>query len=102
MRFMMAWIKTARWAKDPANRDELIDIVVEQSEIEESVATRSMELYLDGDVHSPYFLPEDGMINEESLQNLVDSMVDQGILETSVDASELWTDEFAKQALACL
>ena len=61
-----------------------------------------MELYLLGDVHSPYFLAEDGEINDESLNNLVDSMVRQEILEEAPGLDELRTHEYARQAVACL
>ncbi|WP_164710323.1 ABC transporter substrate-binding protein [Euzebya pacifica] len=102
VRFMRAWIRTGQWAKDPANFERVVEIATEVSEVEESVARRSMELYLLGDVHSPYFLAEDGEINDESLTNLVDSMVRQEILEEAPSLDDLRTHEYARQAVACL
>ena len=102
VRFLRAWIRTGQWAKDPANFERVVEIATEVSEVEESVARRSMELYLLGDVHSPYFLAEDGEINDESLQNLIDSMVRQEILEEAPSLDEVRTHEFARQAVACL
>ena len=102
VRFLRAWIRTGQWAKDPANFDRVVEIAAEVSEVEESVARRSMELYLLGDVHSPYFLAENGEINDESLQNLIDSMVRQEILEEAPSLDEVRTHEYARRAAACL
>lgn len=102
VRFMRAWIRTAQWAKDPANFERVVEIATEVSQVDESVARRSMELYLRGDVHAPYFLPEDGEINDESLQNLIDSMVRQEILEEAPSLDEVRTHEYARRAAACL
>ena len=87
---------------DRCIRDRVVEIAAEVSEVEESVARRSMELYLLGDVHSPYFLAENGEINDESLQNLIDSMVRQEILEEAPSLDEVRTHEYARRAAACL
>jgi len=69
--YLRAWLEALRWARDPANREEAIDLLAAEQKISrDRAADRLVQL------------PRDGAFNMAGLQSALDLRVELGLIPT--------------------
>jgi len=87
--YMRAWIKAARWAHDPNNKEGAVRILARETKIEDRYARTMYETYLGPESLA---VAKDGELDVPGFQALLKDMVDQGQIGPAVPAPEKYLD----------
>jgi ABC-type nitrate/sulfonate/bicarbonate transport system substrate-binding protein len=89
VRYVRALAQSFRSIRDPANRESVSRIIVEETKVPEVIARRTMALYLDPDRG---VLPKQGEIGITGLANVIAMLGEAGTLEPPLPAPERFVD----------
>ena len=95
IRFYMAQEQGCRFLEDPANRESIEQGLVEKYDLTPELAAAVYEEYMGED--SPYHLA-DQRLNVELAQNLLDLVIEAGVMEGTLDLNEITDHSFVDRA----
>jgi NitT/TauT family transport system substrate-binding protein len=84
--FQDDWMQVARWIKDPANRDEVIDASAEATKIPANVLKKFLVTKQD------FFRPERGAISVDALQEEWDFFRERGGIQQDLKVTDYLSD----------
>ncbi|MEC0145210.1 ABC transporter substrate-binding protein [Paenibacillus alginolyticus] len=85
--FMAAEAEAVTFIKDKANRDEVIKIVMEQMEMKQADAEKSLDFVLPA-------LADQGKINMEGIKWAIDMVKEAGVLKKEISLDKLLDERF--------
>ena len=89
VRYVRALAAAFRFIRDPANRAEVVKIIVDALGVSPAIAQKTMALYLDPDRG---VLPQQGEVSGKGLANVIAMMGQAGLLQTPLPKPDRFVD----------